>query len=75
MGGVPSDGISVNFPQHRLDERTFHVHKFLSRVAVLQEGREPLTCCNTCEMHMPERWIFKHQGTSRSFKNSVMRIR
>ena len=60
VGRVPSAGMSCNFPHHRLDERIFHVHKFVSKVAVLQEGRDPLTCCTMCGMHMPARWILKH---------------
>ena len=46
-----------------------------ARIAVVQEGREPLPRCDLCGMHMPEGLILKHQQTKRSDRNTQMRWR
>ena len=46
-----------------------------ARIAVVQEGREPLPRCDLCGMHMPEGLILKHQQTKRCDRNTHMRWR
>ena len=53
----------------------FIYRNFLLKVAVLQEGREPLTLCNMCRIHMPLGWMIKHWRTARCFNNMDIRIR
>ena len=48
---------------------------FRSKVAVLQEGKEPLPLCNMCGMHMLARRMIKHQRTARCFNNTDMQLR
>ena len=48
--------------------------KFRSKVAVLQERRNPLPCCNVCEIYMPAGWMLNHRSTARCFKNTEMWI-
>ena len=48
---------------------------FRSKVAGLQEGREPLPRYNMCRTHMPERRLIKHQITTRCYNNTEIRIR
>ena len=42
----------------------FMYHHFWSKVAVVQEGAEPLPRCDLCRMHMPEGWLIKHRQTA-----------
>ena len=46
---------------------------FLSKVAVVQEGLEPLPHCNLCVIHMPAGQIIRHKRTACSEKNTHMR--
>ena len=46
---------------------------FLSKVAVVQEGLEPLPHCNLCVIHMPAGQIIRHKRTACSEKNTQMR--
>ena len=37
-----------------------HVTTILSQIAVVQEGKKPLTRCDLCGMHMPAGRLIKH---------------
>ena len=45
---------------------------FWSQVAVVQEGKEPLSHCGFFGMHMPAGCLIKHQQTARSDNNTNM---
>ena len=51
----------------RLRENFMFQHK-KSKVAILQEGPEPLPRCDQCGMHMPEVRIFKHRKFDKCHK-------
>ena len=51
----------------------FMFRKFWSQIAVVQEGREPLTRCDTYGMHMPSGRLIKHLQTARCDRNTQMR--
>ena len=53
----------------------FMYRKFYSKVAVLQEGREPLPRCKMCRMHILVMRLLDHQRTACCFKNDKMRLR
>ena len=40
---------------------------------MVQEGKEPLPCCDLCGMHMPEERIIKHRRMARCDNNTQMR--
>ena len=44
-----------------------------SKVTVVEEGEEPLPCCNFFRMYMPVGRIIKHQRTALCDKNSQIR--
>ena len=46
---------------------------YFSRIAVLQEGKDPLPHCDVCGMHMLARRIIKHQRMRRYNRNMHMR--
>ena len=46
---------------------------FRYRIAVVQEGKEPLTHCNLCVMNMPAGWLIKHLRKERCNQNMHMR--
>ena len=48
-------------------------HHFPSKVAVIQEGVEPLPHCYLCRMHMAAGQIIKNQRTARYDINTLMR--
>ena len=53
----------------------FMYRKFKSKVAVVQEGTEPLPHCYLCGMHMSEGRIIRHRRTAHCNKNTQMRWR
>ena len=46
---------------------------FWYRIAVIQEGKELLPCCDLCVMHMPKGWIIKHLRTEWCDRKPQMR--
>ena len=50
-------------------------HIIFSKVAVVQEGAEPLPRCNSCIMHMPVGRLIKHKRTALYENNTHMRWR
>ena len=48
----------------RLRENFMFRH-FRSKVAVVQEGKEPLPRCEFCGMHMLTGWLIRHRKTAR----------
>ena len=53
----------------------FMFRHFRSKVAVVQEGKETLPCCDMCGMHMPAGWLIRHRRTARCDRNTQMRWR
>ena len=53
----------------------FMYRYFFARIAVVQEGREPMIHCDLFVMHMPAGRILKHQRTKRCDRNMQMRWR
>ena len=45
---------------------------FLSRIAVVQKGKDLLPRCDLCGMNMPERRLIKHERTQRCDRNTQM---
>ena len=56
--------LSVAHSAGRLHEHFMYQH-FISKVAVVQEGTEPLTHCDLCGINLPEGWIIRHRRTAR----------
>ena len=56
----------------RLQE-IFMFRHFWSRIAVVQEGKEPLPRCNLCGVHMPALRLIKHLQTTQYYQNMQMR--
>ena len=52
----------------------FMYRQFFSKVAVLQEGCEPLHQCGMFEVHMTEGRLIKNRRTVRYFNNTEIRI-
>ena len=50
-------------------------HHWKSKVAILQEGQEPLPGCDQCGMHMQVARIFKHQQSEKCHKLTEIRLR
>ena len=50
----------------------FMYRNFFLRIAVVQEGKEPLTLCDLCGMHIPVGRLIKHQRTRRCDRNTQM---
>ena len=50
----------------------FMYRHFRSKVVVVQEGAEPLPCCDLCGMHMPAGRLIRHRKTARCDKNTQM---
>ena len=50
----------------------FTFQQFWSQIAVVQEGKEPLPCCNLCEMHMPAGRLVKHLRTAQYDRDMQM---
>ena len=46
----------------------------MSQIVVVQEGREPLSRCDMCEIHVPAGRIIKHHQTARCDRNKQMRL-
>ena len=46
-----------------------------SKVAIVQEGKYPLTCCEFCGMNMPEGRLIRHRKTAFCNRNTQMRGR
>ena len=44
-------------------------------MSVVQEGKEPLPCCDVCSMHIPEWRLVKYHRTNRYNRNMHMRWR
>ena len=44
------------------------------KVAILQEGPEPLPGCDQCRMHMQAARLFKHQNEDKCHKSTERRI-
>ena len=63
---------SVAHSTGRLRKHLIYCH-FRSKVAVVQEGTEPLHRCDLCGMHIPAGWIISHRKTMRCNKNTQMR--
>ena len=55
----------------RLREHFMFCH-FISKVAVVQEGKEPLPFCDMCRMHMPEGRLIRHRRMARCNSNTQM---
>ena len=53
----------------------FMYRNFFSRIAVLQEGKDPLPRFDLCGMRMPEGQLIKHQRTHRYDRNKQMQWR
>ena len=53
----------------------FMYRYFLFRIAVVQEGKEPLPLCDVCGMHIPAGQIIKHQQIKMCGINTQMRWR
>ena len=66
--GCPEVSHSVG----RLREH-FMSQYFYLRIAVVQEGKEPLPCCEFCGMHVPAGRIIKHRRMKRCNRNTQMR--
>ena len=49
--------------------------QFRSRIAVVQEGREPLPRCDMYKIHMPAGRLIRHLRTARCDQNMQMRLR
>ena len=58
----------------RLCEHFIYRH-FKSKVALVQEGTEPLPHCYWCGMHMSEVRLIRHRRTAHCNKNTQMRWR
>ena len=58
----------------RLREHFMFRH-FRSRIAVVQEVREPLPRCDMCGMHMPAGRLIRHLWTERCDRNNQMSLR
>ena len=58
----------------RMRENFMYRH-FLSQIAVVQEGMEPLPRCDLCGMHMSAGRILKHQRTKWCDRNMHIRWR
>ena len=58
----------------RLREHFMFCH-FRSQMAVFQEGKELLPCCDLCVMHIPEGGVIRHRKTARCNRNTQMRRR
>ena len=54
--------LTVSNSAGRLREHFMYLH-FWSQVEVVQEGEEPLPCCNLCGMHMPAGRLIKYPRT------------
>ena len=53
----------------------FMYHHFRSKVAVFQEGKEPLPRYDLCGIHMPVRRLIRHRKTALCNRNTQMRWR
>ena len=53
----------------------FHVQTLFSRIEVVQEGKDPLPCCDLCIIHMPAGRLIKHQKSQRCYRNTQMHWR
>ena len=42
---------------------------FYTRIAVVQEGKEPLPHCDLCGVQIPAGWVIKYQRTKRCNRN------
>ena len=54
-------------------QENFKCRHFWSKVAVVQEGAEPLPCCDLCGIHMTAGRLIKHQRAARFDKNTQIR--
>ena len=57
----------------RLCEHFMYRH-FRSKVTVVQEGTEPMTCCDLCGMHMTAGWLPRHRRTARCNKKQPYEV-
>ena len=48
---------------------------FRSKVAVFQDGKEPLPCCDLCIINMLSGRLIRHRKTARCNRNTHMRWR
>ena len=53
--------------------KNFMFHQFISKVAVVQEDKDTLPCCDMCIMHMPAGRIIRHRRTAKCDMNTQMR--
>ena len=58
----------------RLSE-CFMYRYFRYKVAVVQEGKEPLPCCDWCIMHIPAGRLIRNRKTAHCNRNTQMRWR
>ena len=45
--------------------KIFMYRHFISKVAVVQEEKDPLPRCDLCGMQMSEEWIIRYRKTAR----------
>ena len=45
--------------------KNFMYRKFFSQIAVAQDGKDLLPCCDLYGMHMPEGWLINHHMMQR----------
>ena len=55
--------------------KNFMYRQFFSRIAVVQEGKDPLPRCELCGMHMPAGRLINHQRKRRCDRNTQIRWR
>ena len=53
----------------------FMFRHWKSKVAILQEGTEPLPRCDQCGMHMPEARLFKYRQLDKCHKLTERKLR
>ena len=66
--------LAVAHSAGRMRENFMYRH-FFARIAVVQEGREPMTRCDLCGMYMPAGRLLKHQRMKWCDQNTQMRWR
>ena len=70
----PAEGcLATEKPLGRLRENSMLRH-WKSKVAILQEGPEPLPWCDQCGMHMMVDKIFKHSQLYKCHKSTEKRF-
>ena len=62
----------VAHSEGRPREHSMYIH-FFSWVTVVQEGKNPFPCCDSCGTQMPVGRMIKHQRMQRYVRNNQMR--